>query len=259
VYVIGTEVPVPGGAAEDLNALQVTSVQAAQETLAIHEAAFAASQLQGAWERVIALVVQPGVEFDHTHVIDYRPEKAVDLSNFQRRQSKIVFEAHSTDYQRAEILERLVQDGFSILKVGPALTYALREALYALEMIEKELVKEGERSNLRDVVDAEMVEHPRDWIRYYSGDAEFLGRMRVYSYSDRVRYYWGRPGIVSAVNRLIENLQGISIPENMVGQFLPGRYHAYRRGESALDANSLLLGHVREAIQPYAGACLTSW
>lgn len=258
VYVIGTEVPVPGGAAEELESLQVTSVQAAEETLAIHEAAFKARQLQAAWKQVIALVVQPGVEFDHTHVIDYRPERANALSGFQRQQSKVVFEAHSTDYQRADLLQRLVQDGFAILKVGPGLTYALREALFALELIEKELLEEGQRSHLRTIAEAEMIAHPRDWTQYYTGDPELLARMRVYSYSDRIRYYWGRPEIVSAVEHLISNLDGASIPENMVGQFLPGRYQAYRRGEGALDARSLLLGHVRETIRPYAQACLAS-
>ncbi len=256
VYVIGTEVPVPGGAAEDLDCLQVTSARAAQETLAIHQAAFSAHHLQAAWQQVIALVVQPGVEFDHTHVIDYRPEKAIELSEFQRQQSEIVFEAHSTDYQRADMLERLVQDGFAILKVGPGLSYALREALFALELIEKELVKEGSRSNLRAVVDEVMVEQPQDWMKYYTGSPEFLARMRVYSYSDRIRYYWSRPAVVSASQQLISNLSEIPIPENIVGQFLPGRYQAYRRGEGGLDVHALLLGHVRDAIRPYAQACM---
>lgn len=257
VYVIGTEVPVPGGAAEDLETLQVTSAAAAQATLAIHASAFAARQLTGAWGRVIALVVQPGVEFDHTHVIDYRPEKAVDLSRFQRDQTQIVFEAHSTDYQRADMLERLVQDGFALLKVGPGLTYALREALFALELMERELVEVSDRSNLRAVVEAEMLAHPQDWVKYYAGNADTQKALRVYSYSDRIRYYWGRPRIVAAFEQLMNNLQALEIPENMVGQFLPGRYQAYRRGESRLDARTLLLGHVREALQPYAQACLT--
>ena len=38
--------------------------------------------LQAAWPRVIGLVVQPGVEFDHHKVIDYVPPKARELSAF---------------------------------------------------------------------------------------------------------------------------------------------------------------------------------
>ena len=76
VYVIGTEVPVPGGAHEDLAELAVTTPEAARHTLAAHQQAFEQAGLAQIWPRVIGLVVQPGVEFDHTHVIDYRPELA---------------------------------------------------------------------------------------------------------------------------------------------------------------------------------------
>ena len=52
----------------------------------------------------------------------------------------MVFEAHSTDYQTAGALRALVEDRWAILKVGPALTFALREALFALSAIEEELI-----------------------------------------------------------------------------------------------------------------------
>lgn len=255
VYVIGTEVPVPGGATEDLSHIQVTSVAAAQYTLDAHHAAFGALGLHSAWERVIALVVQPGVEFDHTQVVDYHPAKANSLSGYQKGQSKLVFEAHSTDYQRPDLLAKLVDDGFAILKVGPGLTYALREALYALELIEGELVEVNERSGLRTVVDDEMVANPKDWAAYYSGDDAHRARMRVFSYSDRVRYYWGRPNVAKAADLLLENLSKVSIPENLVGQYLPVQYHAYRGGNCGLGARDLLIHNIREAIKPYARAC----
>lgn len=255
VYVIGTEVPVPGGATEDLSHIQVTSADAAQYTLDAHQQAFEALGLQGAWERVIALVVQPGVEFDHTQVVDYLPGMATALSAFQKAQAKLVFEAHSTDYQRADLLAKLVEDGFAILKVGPGLTYALREALYALELIECEMVTESERSKLRAVVETEMQDHPKDWAPYYTGNPEHQARMRVFSYSDRVRYYWGRPKVAHAVEQLLGNLAKVSIPENLVGQYLPGQYHAYRLGQCGLEAKDMLLHNVREAIRPYAQAC----
>lgn len=40
--------------------------------------------------------------------------------------SHLVFEAHSTDYQTKEAYKQLVHDHFAILKVGPALTFAMR-------------------------------------------------------------------------------------------------------------------------------------
>lgn len=255
VYVVGTEVPVPGGATEELDHLQVTSPEAARHTLAVHEAAFQALQLQDAWDRVIALVVQPGVEFDHTRVIDYRPEKACALSAFQKAQSRLVFEAHSTDYQRPDALARLVEDGFAILKVGPGLSFALREALYALEQIEAELVPAAQRSRLRATVEDAMLQHPEDWRNYYAGDAAHQAQMRVFSYSDRVRYYWGQPPIADAVQRLLDSLEGITIPENLVSQYLPQQYTAHRAGRIELSARALLLDRVRDALRPYARAC----
>lgn len=255
VYVVGTEVPVPGGAAEELEHLQVTTPQAARHTLETHQTAFAAAGLGDAWKRVIALVVQPGVEFDHTHVVDYQPQHARALSAFRQTQDGLVFEAHSTDFQRADLLDQLVQDGFAILKVGPGLTYALREALYALELLERELLPARDCSQLRARVEAEMLSHPKDWAAYYAGDPQQQARLRAFSYSDRVRYYWGRPDVVQAVQQLLDNLSRVPIPENLLGQYLPSQYAAYRRGQCTLDARDLLLHSVREVLRPYARAC----
>ncbi|MBE7220338.1 MAG: class II D-tagatose-bisphosphate aldolase, non-catalytic subunit, partial [Caulobacteraceae bacterium] len=80
VYVIGTEVPVPGGAQHALDALAVTGPEAALATVAVHRAAFAAEGLDDAFARAVGVVVQPGVEFASADVIAYRPEQAVALS-----------------------------------------------------------------------------------------------------------------------------------------------------------------------------------
>ncbi len=83
----------------------------------------------------------------------------------------MVFEAHSTDYQTPESLRALVRDGFAILKVGPGVTFALREALYALADIEAELLPQPKRADLRAVVEAAMLRKPANWDKYYHGDA----------------------------------------------------------------------------------------
>ena len=77
VYVIGTEVPVPGGAGEICRSWPSRLREAAPATHrgASRGAFEAAGPRPHAWPRVIALVVQPGVEFDHHKVIDYRPER----------------------------------------------------------------------------------------------------------------------------------------------------------------------------------------
>ncbi len=142
-YVIGTEVPVPGGARETIDTLTPTSPEAALATLAEHRDAFTASGSDDAWERVSALVVQPGVEFDHVRVVDYAPRAARRLSQVAGDRPGLVFEAHSTDYQTPQALAALVRDHWAVLKVGPGLTFALREALFALAAIEDELVAGG--------------------------------------------------------------------------------------------------------------------
>ncbi len=117
-----------GGAHETLSELAVTTPDAARATLEAHRHAFEKQGLNAIWPRIIALVVQPGVEFDHTNVIDYQPAKASALSQMVENYETLIFEAHSTDYQTPQSLRQLVIDHFAILKVGPALTFALREA-----------------------------------------------------------------------------------------------------------------------------------
>jgi D-tagatose-1,6-bisphosphate aldolase subunit GatZ/KbaZ len=255
VYVIGTEVPVPGGASEALEGVEVTRWEAALDTVAVHRDAWRERGLDEAWERVIALVVQPGVEFDHTKVIDYQPELAAELSHVLTRLPDMVFEAHSTDYQRPEALRQLVRDGFGILKVGPGVTFALREALYALADIEAEIVPTDERSNLREVVEAVMLAQPGYWENYYHGDDDERRLLRTYSYSDRVRYYWTDPEIDAAAHKLIDNLTAIAIPENLLSRYLPAQYWAVRRGGIDGSPMSIIESKVREVIGTYASAC----
>ena len=126
MYVIGTEVPVPGGAHETLDRLTPTPADRARRTIAAHRTAFEEAGLHDVWPRVMALVVQPGVEFDHLHVIDYERSATVELRRVLDDEDHLVFEAHSTDYQRPAQLRELVEDHWAVLKVGPGLD--LRDA-----------------------------------------------------------------------------------------------------------------------------------
>ncbi|WP_408340886.1 D-tagatose-bisphosphate aldolase, class II, non-catalytic subunit [Paraburkholderia metrosideri] len=255
VYVIGTEVPVPGGASEELESVEVTRWEAALDTVAVHRDAWRERGLDEAWERVIALVVQPGVEFDHTKVIDYKPDLATKLSDVLTQLPGMVFEAHSTDYQKPEALRQLVRDGFGILKVGPGVTFVLREALYALADIEAEIVAESERSKLHEVVEAVMLAKPGNWEKYYHGDDNEKRLLRTYSYSDRVRYYWADPEVEASAQKLINNLAAISIPENLLSRYLPVQYWELRRGVIDGSPMSIIQSKVREVVGMYASAC----
>jgi D-tagatose-1,6-bisphosphate aldolase subunit GatZ/KbaZ len=255
VYVIGTEVPVPGGATESLAHVVPTSREAAAKTLAVHRRVFADHGLAQVWPRVIALVVQPGVEFNHDSVIDYAPARAAHLTELLREEPSLVYEAHSTDYQRPASYRALVRDGFCILKVGPALTFALREALQALSLIENELVLPEKSSRLMEVLERVMREDPRHWQHHYTGDEAALRLLRRYSYSDRVRYYWTHPLIKQTVETLLANLRTVAIPETMLSGFLPDAYEAVRAGTLVPDAHSLIIFSIRRALEPYAAAC----
>ncbi|RZF60949.1 D-tagatose-bisphosphate aldolase, class II, non-catalytic subunit [Sphingomonas populi] len=255
VYVIGTEVPVPGGAAEDLGTLAVTTPEAALATLDMHHAMFREQGLQAAWERVIATVVQPGVEFDHMKVVDYRPEAATALSAAIVPVDHIVFEAHSTDYQTPAALSALVRDHFAILKVGPGVTFALREALWALDAIERETVVPDRRANLRDVAIMRMQAEPGNWRKYYHESGDALDLQLQYSLSDRIRYYWPDAEIVAAQARLFDNLRATAPPLPLLSQYLPIAYAAVREGTATLDPVDLVVAQIGAMLDAYHGAC----
>jgi D-tagatose-1,6-bisphosphate aldolase subunit GatZ/KbaZ len=254
VYVIGTEVPTPGGAVEEME-IEVTSVEDLRETLEVHREAFARRGLQSAWERIVGVVVQPGVEFGHDTVEDYQPDKAAQLSASILACEGIVFEAHSTDYQTADALGQLVRDHFGILKVGPELTFVMREAIFGLARIEEECIAETQRSHLRAVIERVMLDQPENWRGYYHGDERQQRIARAYSLSDRIRYYWPNREIVRALNTLIGNLRDQGAPLSLVSQYLPRQAEAIRAGTISNDPVAMIHDKVRESLTRYAGAC----
>lgn len=253
-YVIGTEVPVPGGAHETIDALAPTPPGAARRTLDAHRAAFRDAGVDGAWPRIMALVVQPGVEFDHQRVVDYDRAATADLQRVLDAEPDMVFEAHSTDYQLVEALTELVEDHWAVLKVGPGLTFALREGLFALAAIEDQLLADADHSRLLDVIEERMLADPGRWNRYYEGGADEQRIARRFSYSDRMRYYLPDAAIEQAVQRLLANLEQTPIPEPLISQYLPNQYGRVRRGRLDSTPRELLLDRVRDALRPYSAA-----
>lgn len=255
VYVIGTEVPVPGGEASLEQALAVTAPQAAARTLEVHRRAFAGAGLHEAWQRVIAMVVQPGVDFDQAKVQHYDAAAAVELSAFAASQPGLVFEAHSTDYQRESGLHEMVRDHYAILKVGPAATFALREAFMALCLIEEALLGKDGASRLMDVLDEAMLARPKHWQKHYLGSPQEQRLMRRYGLSDRCRYYWGEPEVAAAVSRLFANLAGRTIPLPLLSQYLPQQFLAVLQGDLAAEAQALVEHKIGQVLGQYARAC----
>jgi D-tagatose-1,6-bisphosphate aldolase subunit GatZ/KbaZ len=254
VYVVGTEVPVPGGEASLEGGIQVTRPQAAAATLEAHRLAFAQRGLEAAWRRVIALVVQPGVDFDHSTVRHYAPAEAVELSAFIQDHPGLVYEAHSTDYQSEDALHALVRDHFAILKVGPAATHALREAWFALAAIEDELLPIEQRSHFKAVLERCMLEQPGHWNKHYPGTPSQQATLRRYALSDRSRYYWPAEPVQQALATLKANLDARPLPLPLLSQYLPEQAELVNAGRLAARAADLARHKVELVLARYARA-----
>ena len=251
VFIIGSEVPIPGGAQEEEDSLAVTSPEAFKDTVATYSRVFAEEGIADGMNDVIAVVVQPGVEFGDEQVFLYDHDAAVDLCAALKEYPNICFEGHSSDYQSAECLKNMVQDGIAILKVGPALTFGLREALFALSMMEKELVPAEKQANFMETLEKVMLENPSNWQKHYHGDEKQLALARKYSFSDRARYYIGQPQVVEAMNKLFDNLREYRIPMNMLHQYMPLSYTKVRDGLLPLDPRELALDGIQMFMADY--------
>lgn len=252
LYIIGTEVPPPGGADHALQDVPLTDPRAARKTIAVHRRMFAAAGLDDAMGRVIGVVVQPGVEFGNHNVIRYARDKAQALAQVLDSDTDLVFEAHSTDYQGTAPLSELVMDGFAILKVGPELTFVLREALYALDLIASDLIPGYGDRPLRAAMEQVMLDAPAEWERHYSGSPAVQALLRHYSLSDRIRYYWLQEGAAEAVDRLRAALQGQLVPMPLFWQHWPA---AARFADVPLEVDALLIWRVTQSLASYHAAC----
>jgi D-tagatose-1,6-bisphosphate aldolase subunit GatZ/KbaZ len=253
-YIIGTEVPVPGGAREQEASINPTAPEDIQETLEVTKKIFLDAGLEAAWERVLAVVAQPGVEFGDDQVFYYNREKARTLSGALERE-RLVYEAHSTDYQTERCLRELVEDHFCILKVGPWLTFAYREALFALAAMERELVRGEEQSGLEEILEEVMNAAPHYWAKYYQGSDKERRFKRRFSFSDRSRYYWTNPRLQGAVETLLSNLSTRKLPLSLISQYFNSQFMPVSEGLVQARPRDLLIARVRDVLGIYARAC----
>lgn len=251
VYVIGSEVPIPGGAKSE-ESIEVTSPDDLLETILVYKNVMKENELEGVLERVIAVVVQPGVEFGNNTIHDYDPINASQLCKALSMIPGIVFEGHSTDYQTSSSLAKMVNDGIAILKVGPALTFALRESLYALSYIEKEL-RPNVESNFIETLDNVMIDHPEIWMSYCHGNENERILSRRFGYSDRIRYALNFPSVEGAMRTLLMNTE--EIPLSLLSQFMPYQYRQVREKRLSSKPIELLKASVGLTIDDYLLAC----
>jgi D-tagatose-1,6-bisphosphate aldolase subunit GatZ/KbaZ len=255
LYVIGNEVPPPGGSLENDQPLTLTDPESLISSLHLYDRAFRDAGLVSAWQRVVAVVAQPGVEFGDREIAIYDRNRAAALSAaHEHLPGSMTYEIHATDYQPPKALKQMVQDHFILLKAGPCLTFAFREAVYALTHIEDAWPDVREHSNLREVMGTLMKDHPEYWQSHYRGKTEALSFLRHFSYRDRIRYYWAHPEAISAFNQLTQNLSP-AIPHALLRQFFPDLYPEIECGTLAPSAQCLIKRRIQNALKPYVAAC----
>lgn len=253
IYIVGSEVPIPGGSQAAVDeGVQVTKVEDFMATMQTFKDKFKAEGIEDVWERVLGIVVQPGVEEKDAGCTEYNREKAKELSAAIKEVPDLVFEGHSTDYQTKIKLREMVEDGVAILKVGPGLTFAAREGLYALSFIEDEVakVKGFEPSNFREVLDQEMLKNDSHWKKHYHGTPEEIALKRKYSFSDRSRYYYATESVGKAIDTMLDHLKD-GCPLNLLSQFMPIQYTKVREGTLKNDPKELVLDRIGNTIDEY--------
>ena len=250
-FIIGSEVPIPGGAQEEEDSISVTKPEAVEKTLAVYKEQFEKRGLSNAFDNIIGIVVQPGVEFGDADVFHYNRANATRLTETMKKHTGIVLEGHSTDYQPPQRLKEMVEDGIAILKVGPALTFSLREGLFALSMMEKALVPEEEQAHFIEVMEETMLKHPENWQKHYHGSEKDLAFKRKYSFSDRCRYYFAQPEMQAAIEKLFSNMRKVEIPMGMLRQYMPLQYVKVRDGALTAEPKELVEDFVVHLVEDY--------
>ena len=247
LFVIGTEVPPPGGArlGEDGHIIP-TSPESAVKTLVAHRAAFAKKGIADTWSQVSGLVVQPGIEFGPDEVFTMSKGANSGLREAISEYPEICLEAHSTDFQPPETFATLANMGFAFQKVGPALTFALRRALYALDHIVQKLNPSA--VSLPQVIEAAMRDNPEYWKSHYSEND--ISKWHS-SYADRIRYYWPLPAAKEAVDNLILTFDTLKVSEHILEETFSLDVLERSQGLAASRGRAIVRSEIQSALLPY--------
>ena len=241
---VGTEVPPPGGArTEDHADIPATLPASARATLDAHMEAFAdIGEIGG-------LVVQPGVEFSPMSVFHLPLDRDPGLKATIAHHPGVCLEAHSTDYQHPAAFPRLAELGFAFQKVGPALTFAYRQAVYALDQLRAD-AGWGDPV-IRPEMERLMLANPGYWQGHYHGNAASLHLQRHFGLADRIRYYWPQAGAQKVVSRLLTDLAARVIPAPLLWQhFAPDVLDRADRIGGPLP-QALVAAQIEMALDPY--------
>jgi len=96
-----------------------------------------------------------------------------------------------------------------------------------------------------------MLAQPENWIHHYHGTDEEIALARKYSYSDRCRYYLSNAQVQKAIDQLFHNFDKITIPLNLMHQYMPNQYEKVIHGELKNEARLLVYDAVLEVVATY--------
>ena len=258
LYVIGAEAPTPGGSLNGTSVVPVTEPTEIANFMDICRQKFQAAGIDDAWQRIAAVVVQPGIDFGPDACVVYDASRARALSQFHDSLPGIMtYEVHSTDFQSRKALSKLVDDHFALLKTGPVLTFAFREAVFALANIEKELFKvkkTTDPSEITGIIEREMEASGEYWRSHIPQDSTDARIYMIYGLTDRIRYFWNTPPVRKAFDKLISNLDR-PIPLGLISQYLPEAFDAIMNGRLSAKPLHLIRHRILKALDPYLAAC----
>lgn len=255
LFVIGTEVPPPGGArADEGGDIPATTPAAAAATLSAHRAAFDAAGIGPSVAQIGGLVVQPGVEFSPTKVHHLPMSRDPALLGALDGWPQVCLEAHSTDYQHPAVYPRLAQLGFAFQKVGPALTFAYRAALYDLDALRRAMGAQHGPS-LPDVMESVMLDAPAQWQGHYTAKTGDLRQLWHFGLADRIRYYWPAPKAREAVAQLFADIAALAPSDAALAPYFSDAEIAFARQSLQKPpqtlGRALAMARVQSALRPY--------
>ena len=132
--------------------------------------------------------------------------------------------------------------------------------------MEDELILPENRSNLIGILDEAMTRQPEYWQNYYHGNTAGTRRQRMFSRSDRIRYYWSDGRVQSALERLLQfrDYQPFAInrvlrrektlPPALLSQFLPDQSEKVHSRQLDAAPEALILDKINSVLEDYAFA-----
>lgn len=205
-FVAGSEVPFAGGGDFNQN---ISKLEDIKNDYLIYDSAINFNKSQ----KEFALVIEPGMSFTNNKVFKPKIKNLKKIIKFSRKK-RIFFEAHSTDYQKMNVLKKLVKANFKFLKVGPELTFKYHDSLKFMLNLEKKIIPKNDLSKLNENLKKIMNKNKKYWKSYYKGSISKINYLKFNSKLDRIRYYWSDKLIEKSKKKLFKNI--CKIPRNFI-------------------------------------------